>query len=66
MKPFRKLSLTITLVLILTISALAGDISTTRTGDMSTTKTGDMHTGVTAADVVVRTVGLYQSLLAVL
>jgi hypothetical protein len=69
---FRRLSFTLILILALTFSTIAGDMSTGRDGDMSTgkcnsspCKSGEMSTGVTA-DIVVRTVGLYQSLLAVL
>lgn len=74
MKTLRLFTLNLVLSLALAATAFAGemstgrsgDISTTKTDDMSTMKSGDMHTGVTAADIVVRTVGLYQSLLAVL
>lgn len=70
----RKLSSILALLILLASHSLAGemstprmgDISTGKSGEMTTMKSGDIHTGVTAADVVVRTVGLYQSLLAVL
>ncbi len=70
----RRLLISFVLTCVLTTFASAGDMTTMRSGDistgksgeMTTIKSGEMHTGVTAADIVVRTVGLYQSLLAVL
>jgi hypothetical protein len=77
MKTLRRLCATLVLILVLALSAFAGDMSTTvvsspppteqamTQGDMSTTVAGDMTTGVIAIDPVTEiTLSLLQSLLS--
>lgn len=66
MKTLRNLCIAVVLSLTLTPSAIAGEMSTTRTGDMSTGKTGEISTPFTATDIAIKTaLNLYQSMLAV-